>query len=301
MEEQKSGLNIKIITGILAVLLVATAGFAYKFYSDGEEVKTELTNEKIALNKEKDVVLADLQEMVDRYDGVIADNDLKDTELNDARDKIESLMNDIRSKKATIASLSRFRTEVLKLREERNFLFAQNDSLRIDNGLLVRRVDSTNYALVKQKGIKDSLFMENDKLAKRIKKGSALNVDGLKAVGVIQRSSGKLVENSKARRVDKIRVCYTIPTNKLTGKGNKKLFVQVLDPSGVVLGANKEYRFSKGKRLTYSTISKFHYDKTELDVCENIDPSEDKFEPGDYKVSIYDKTQLLTETVVNLK
>ena len=209
MEEQKSGLNIKIITGILAVLLVATAGFAYKFYSDGEEVKTELTNEKIALSKEKDVVLADLQEMVDRYDGVIEDNDLKDTELNDARDKIKSLMNDIRSKKATIASLSRFRTEVLKLREERNFLFAQNDSLRIDNGLLVRRVDSTNYALVKQKGIKDSLFMENDKLAKRIKKGSALNVDGLKAVGVIQRSSGKLVENSKARRVDKIRVCYT--------------------------------------------------------------------------------------------
>ena len=40
MEEQKSGLNIKIITGVLAVLLVATAGFAYKFYSDGEEVKT---------------------------------------------------------------------------------------------------------------------------------------------------------------------------------------------------------------------------------------------------------------------
>ena len=146
MEEQKSGLNIKIITGVLAVLLVATAGFAYKFYSDGEEVKTELTNEKIALSKEKDVVLADLQEMVDRYDGVIADNDLKDTELNDARDKIESLMNDIRSKKATIASLSRFRTEVLKLREERNLLFAQNDSLRIDNGLLVRGVDSTNYA-----------------------------------------------------------------------------------------------------------------------------------------------------------
>lgn len=301
MEDKKSNSTFKIISGILAILLVATAAFAYKFHNDGETTKSELNKEKLELNKEKDVVLADLQEMVDKYDVVIEDNSLKDTELNEARDKIESLINDIGSKEASIASLSRFRTEVIKLREERNLLFAQNDSLRISNDYLTKQISSTSYQLEQQIGMGDSLSMENNKLAERVKIGAELVVNNLKTTGVIVRSSGKLIENSRARRVDKIRVCYTVPQNRLSRVADRELFVQVLDPSGKVLGQNKTVSFVDMKELTYSKISKFHYEATALDICENIEPSGDKFTSGTYKVRVYDKSTLLEETSLSLK
>ena len=138
MDNEKSGNGIKIIAGILAVLLVVAGAFAVKLYNQEKDTKSQLT-------KEKNVVLADLKEMVSKYDVVIEENNLKDTELNDARDRIQGLIADINAKDATIASLGKYRAEVFKLRNERDFLFDQNDSLRGSNQMLAMRVDSTTY------------------------------------------------------------------------------------------------------------------------------------------------------------
>lgn len=295
METQKSNNGIKIITGILAVLLVVAGAFAYKLYNQEKETEAQLT-------KEKNIVLADLKEMVNKYDVVIDENNLKDTELNEAREKIQSLIDDIGSKEATIASLGKYRTEVFKLRKERDFLFAQNDSLRISNNYLAMRVDSTSYELEVQRGLGDSLTLENDKLAERVELGSAIVANKLTATGVIERSSGKLVENLRARRVDKVRACYTVPQNRLAEPGDRELFVQVIDPSDTVLGENTKVTFESGEVLAFSTISKFYYDSTALDICENIAaPAGQKFAAGLYKVNVYDGPKLLAQTTFTMK
>jgi hypothetical protein len=294
MENQKSNNGIKIITGILAVMLVIAGAFAYKLYNQEKDTKAQLT-------KEKNVVLADLNEMVNKYDVVIDENNLKDTELNEAREKIQSLIDDIGTKEATIASLGKYRTEVFKLRKERDFLFAQNDSLRVSNNFLAMRVDSTSYELEVQRGVGDSLTMENDKLAERVELGSALVANKLSAVGVIERSSGKLVENARARRVDKVRACYTVPQNRLAEVGDRELFVQVIDPSNTVLGENKKVTFENGEEVTFSTISKFYYETTALDICENVAPAGEKFTAGLYKVNVYDGPRLLAQTSFTMK
>ncbi len=293
MENEKNNNGIKIITGILAVLLVVAGAFAIKLYNQEKNTKAELT-------KEKSVVLADLKEMVDKYDVVIEENNLKDTELNDARTKIQSLIDNINEKEATIASLGKYRTEVFKLRKERDFLFAQNDSLRGSNKLLAMRVDSTNYELEVQRGVGDSLFLENNKLSERVELGSAIVANKLKAVGVIERSSGKLVENARARRVDKVRACFTVPQNRLAEAGDRELYVQVVDPSKNILGANKSVIFDE-QTVTYSKVSKFYYENTALDICENIAPIGDSFETGVYTVNVYDGPALIAQTTFTLK
>lgn len=293
MENEKNNNGIKIITGILAVLLVVAGAFAIKLYNQEKNTKAELT-------KEKSVVLADLKEMVDKYDVVIEENNLKDTELNDARNKIQTLIDDINEKEATIASLGKYRTEVFKLRKERDFLFAQNDSLRGSNKLLAMRIDSASYELEVQRGVGDSLSLENDKLAERVELGSALAANKLKAVGVIERSSGRLVENARARRVDKVRACFTVPQNRLAEAGDRELFVQVLDPSKNILGENKTVSFEE-ETITFSKISKFYYENTALDICENIAPIGDSFEAGVYTVNVFDGPALIAQTTFTLK
>ena len=293
MENEKNNNGIKIITGILAVLLVVAGAFAFKLYNQEKETKAELT-------KEKSVVLANLREMNDKYDVVIEENNLKDTELNEARDRIQALIDDIGEKEVTISSLGRYRAEVFKLRKERDFLFAQNDSLRGTNQLLAMRVDSTSYELEVQRGVGDSLFLENNKLAERVELGSAIAANKLKAVGVIERSSGKLVENTRARRVDKVRACYTVPQNRLAEAGDRVLYVQVVDPTNAILGANKTATFGE-ETITYSKISKFYYENVALDICENIAPKGEGFAEGVYKVNVYDEGALIAQTSFTLK
>jgi len=166
------------------------------------------------------------------------------------------------------------------------------------------RVDSTSYELEVQRGVGDSLFLENNKLAERVELGAALAANKLKAVGVIERSSGKLVENERARRVDKVRACFTVPQNRLAEAGDRILYVQVIDPTNAILGANETITFGDEgaeETITYSKISKFYYENTALDICENIAPKGENFAEGVYKVNVFDQGALIAQTTFTLK
>ena len=64
MENENKNTGIKIVTGILAVLLVVAGAFAIKLYNQEKNTKAELT-------EEKELVLNDLKQMVTKYDAVI--------------------------------------------------------------------------------------------------------------------------------------------------------------------------------------------------------------------------------------
>ena len=70
-----------------------------------------------------------------------------------------------------------------------------------------------------------------------------LTVQRLKGFGVIQRKSGKLVPTTRAKRVDNLRICYTVPSNLLSEAGEKKYFVQVINPNLSVMGSNSPVLF----------------------------------------------------------
>lgn len=289
MENENKNTGIKIVTGILAVLLVVAGAFAIKLYNQEKNTKAELT-------EEKELVLNDLKQMVTKYDAVIEENNLKDTELNQARDRIQVLIDSVQQMDASISVLRRYRDEVYKLKKEREFLFAQNDSLKGMNKMLAMRVDSTSYELEVSKMKHDSLAMVKEELAEKVALGASLAANKLVGTGVIVRNSGKLVENDNARRVDRIRACYTVPQNRIADAGDKQLYVQVLDPQNNILGENKTVTLDSVTSVTYSAISKFYYEKTALDICENIAPNGGEFAKGLYKINIFDGGRMIATT-----
>ena len=294
MENENKNSTLKIITGILAVLLIVAGAFAIKLYNQEKNTKAQLT-------KEKEVVLADLKQMVGKYDTVIKENNLKDTEINKARDRISTLIDSVETMESTVTSLSRYRNEAIKLRKERDYLFAQNDSLKGLNKRLTMRVDSTSYELEVSNMKRDSLSSEKEELAERVAKGSRLSASKLTGTGVIVRRSGRLVENDNNRRVDQIRACYTVPENRITEPGDKELYVQVVDPENKILGENKVLQVNDSTSVTYSAISKFYYENTSLDICENIPPPKDEdFLEGLYKIFVYDGGNVIAQTTLVL-
>lgn len=293
MESSKSnkGTGLKIALAILLALFVGTGFYTSKLY------KEKKTNEA-TLIKEKQLVMSDLNEMAKKYDNAIGENIIVNQDLIDARNRIEGLMDSLKLSQTSINNLLSYRKKYLSLQEEMDILLTENDRLKIENALLATTLDSTNVRLAERTMFTDSLLVQNTELATVVENAAILQAVGLKAFGVIERNSGKLIPTERARRSDKIRICYTVAKNTLVGGGDKELYIQVIDPNDNVIGANEQINFEE-EVLNYSLISKFNYENKSLNICEFVAPR-GQFDKGRYVVNVFNKSELVSSTEFTL-
>lgn len=292
--EESTSKKLKIILGIVIVLLLGTCIYTYTLYNEGEQTKKELTDEKAR-------VLQDLSNMAAKYDDAIDDNKVANEKLIEARDRIQGLIDSLEVSENNVKSLWRYKKKYVALQEEMDDLLAENDALKAENVQLTTELDSTKVQLEERTVFTDSLLVQNTELAEIVENASILNTVGLKGFGVIERSSGKLIPTERARRADKLRICYTVVKNTLVGSGDKMFYVQVIDPKDNVLGLNSQIQFEE-KELNYSVISAFNYENSNLDVCEFIAPhGKEKFEKGRYIINVYNGGELISNSQFTLK
>jgi len=291
---ESSNRSLKVVLGILALLLLATAFYTFNLYNDSKDTEAQL-------REEKTLVLKDLNNMAEQYDIAIGENQSANAKLVEARERLKGLIDSLKVSENSVKSLWRYKKKYLALQEEMDVLLAENDSLKIENKLLATSLDSTKVQLEERTMFNDSLLAQNTELADIVETAAVLTTVNLKGFGVIVRSSGKLIPTERARRTDKIRVCYTIPKNSLVIPGDKEFFVQVIDPKSNVLGLNQQIQFEE-KVLNYSLVSKFNYENSNLDVCEFITGSEnDAFEKGNYMINIFSEGNLVSSSQFSLK
>ncbi len=288
-ESTNRGLKVGLI--IATVLLLGTAFYTFKLYNDSNEAYQQLTEEKA-------LVLKDLNNMAEQYDVAINDNKVANEKLVEARERINGLIDSLKTSETNVRSLWRYKKKYMALQEEMDVLLAENDSLKVENKLLATSLDSTRVQLEENAMFTDSLLVQNTELAEIVEEAAVLSTVNLMGEGVIVRSSGKMIPTERARRSDKLRVCYTVPRNSLVGNGDKELFIQVLDPSDNVMGLNHQIEFEE-QVLNYSLVSKFNYESANLDVCEFIDGED--FERGRYIVNVFNKSNLVSTTEFELK
>lgn len=284
--------GLKIALGILLALFLGTGFYTSKLYNEKKE-------NEISLTREKEQVMADLSSMAKQYDVAIGENEVSNERLEEARGRIQGLMDSLKISQNSVSSLWKFKKKFMALQEETNVLMKENDKLKVENSLLASTLDSTNVQLAERKVITDSLLVKNTQFAEIVENAAVLQTTDLKGFGVIERSSGKLIPTERAGRSDKIRVCYTVAKNRLVGAGDKELYVQVLDPKNNVLGSNEQIQFDDTV-LNYSLISKFNYENRNLNICEFVAPNED-FEKGRYIVNVFNNKELISSSEFTLK
>jgi regulator of replication initiation timing len=219
----------------------------------------------------------DLNNMAKQYDAAIAENQVANEDLIEARERIQGLMDSLKISQNSVNSLWRYKKKFLALQEEMDELLAENDRLKVENELLATSLDSTQVQLAERTMFTDSLLVQNTELAGVVKDAAVLQTVGLKGMGVIERRSGKQIPTERASRSDKIKVCFTVAKNALAEPGDKELYVQVIDPKNNVLGSNDQIQF-EDQVLNYSLISRFNYENRNLNVCEYISVLDEKFE-----------------------
>lgn len=285
--------RLKIILVITLVLLFGTGFYTLNLYNNNIETQEQLI-------AEKELVLKDLNNMAAQYDIAIDNNDVANNKLIQARERIEGLMDSLKISDNNVRSLWRYKKKFLDLQDEMKELMLENNTLKEENSMLTNTLDSTKVQLNDRIVYNDSLLNQNTQLATIVRDASVLSAVSLKGLGVIIRSSGKLIPTERASRADELKICYTVPKNKLVTTGEKDFFVQILDPKNNILGENKQINFEE-KILNYSLSSKFNYTGKNLDICEFVKPRGKKFEKGRYIVNIFDEAILVSSSQFMLK
>lgn len=294
MSSTNKNIGLKVALGIAIALFLGTGFYASKLYTENKKEKAELVSQKKQ-------VMNDLSVMAKQYDAAIGENDVKNGKLVEARERIQGLMDSLKISQTSVNSLWRYKKRYLSLQKEMDVLLEENDRLKVENELLATSLDSTQIQLAERIAFTDTLLVQNTELADVVKDASGLQTVGLKGFGVIERSSGKLIPTERARRSDKIRLCYTVARNALADAGDKELYVQVIDPNNNVLGTNNQVEF-EDQVLNYSLISRFNYEKRNLNICEFVAPNDDeKFEKGRYVVNVFSEKNLISTSEFTLR
>lgn len=294
MENNKSSMGLKVALGIALVLFLGTAFYTMNLYKSSEKVQNDLT-------EQKQLVMNDLNAMAKQYDEAIAENDVANKDLIEARARIQGLIDSLKISETNVKSLWSYKQKYISLQKEMDVLLAENDKLKIQNSYLATSLDSTRISLEERKMFSDSLLVQNNALAEVVSNAAVLGAVNMKGFGVIERTSGKLIPTERASRTDKIRVCFTVPKNKLVQAGDQELYVQVIDPKNNTLGLNDQVTFG-GKTLNYSIISKFNYEKASLDVCEFVaSKGKSEFQKGRYIVNVFNEKDLVATSEFTLK
>lgn len=294
MENQNNHSKLKAIIGILAVLLIGSLIYIFKLTSDAKSLQTTV----VTVKSEKESVLKDLADLKTTYDAAIAENTSMSDELITERDKVVTLMADLKASKGDNASLRKYRTQYKALEQKMQNMMKEVEVLKTQNQTLTTNLDSTKVVLEDNKKYNQVLVGQNEELAKTVEKGSKLSVTNLKTASYKVKSSGKQVATDKASRTDMLKIDFTIAENKIAKSGDKTYYVQVIDAKNNVLGDKATVSFGD-QTLTYSFTTTVKYENKSVDVSQQL-PGKD-FAKGTYFVNVFDKGELVSKSSFSLR
>jgi hypothetical protein len=285
--------NYRLIIGSLVVAIAVLAVFSFTNYESVREHQQYL-------EQEKKLVETELSQMIVRYDDVANTNEYMVSKLQDAKNATKMALDSLRIIKSDLSVISRFKAQLSIFKIKNKLLFEAIDSLNDVNQFLEKDKLLAHNELRKQLDANSSLQKKNESLNKTIEKGALMTANSFKAIA-FQNRDGRLYETKRANKAATIQVCFTLAENALTEKGEKELYVQIVNPRNNVVADKGSVEFGDSS-LIYSTKTLVDYNNQVVDVCTNVmsDPSDPPLAKGTYYVSVFYKDRKLGSTQVLL-
>jgi cell division protein FtsB len=248
--------------------------------------KNVLTTEKDSLSAEKQQLIVQLENLKKQYDQLSTDNKQLTDMFNAEKQHVEQLLAKVKNSQGSIAKykqqVSTMEGRLKEYEQQIEQLKQQNKELTSENFHIKTALDSTSTE-------NKTLSVAKTELEGTVAKGTVLHSYDINADGIIVKAKGKEVPTKKVKRVEKIRVCFTIGENAIASAGSKDIYLRISDPAGTILsqGEGDEYSFNgEGKKLQFSAKQQIMYNNKASDLCLYWTKTKD-FVPGTYTVDIF--------------
>ncbi|MFN0276379.1 MAG: hypothetical protein ACKVPJ_11570 [Chitinophagales bacterium] len=260
-----------------------------KLNADYVSLQLELESQK-GMNAEKDAMIANMQE-----------------ELTAKKDEIQSLLkskNFVNKKSSDVEKLLEdARRQIDALTAERDGYIAKLDSLNAAYATLAGEYNNLNIQYNDQVALTEKVIKEKDSI---FQLGSIILADNISVTGVRTKNSGKEKEDQKAKKADRLKVCFDLMKNKLSAGSAQTVYVKIIGPDGLTLfdsgnGSGEFVNLENNNDSRYTTSVTMDYAGDDSQsYCVYWDPGAD-FNSGDYEVMIFNQGYCVGKNEFNLK
>jgi hypothetical protein len=292
--EKKSKVK-DILVGILILSLLGTWGYIIWDKNNTRELVSQKDNLINTTSTQKDQLQKELEDATLRYENIKSDNakkdstiSIRDKEIEDKKSRIHTLLskmnasqNDLKEAKALILSLNSdiegYKTQIALLESQKVELTKANETVTKERDRI-------------QKGY-DSSIEQNKNKDNTIDIASTLHASNFNIAGMSQKNSGKIVETSKAKKVDLLRVSFDLDENMITTSGAKILYIIITDPSGKVITTNQlgesKFQTREGDAKEFTQKMEVNYVQNKRQTVSFDWKSMESFKIGNYKIEVY--------------
>ena len=285
--------NYRLIIGTLVIAIVVLGSYSFSSYS------TLKSHDQFVADEVR-LVQNELSDMITFYDDVSVENKELTLELQQSKSRMIGLLDSIQMVKSDFPLISKYKTELANLKQERLRLFSKINAIQKQNNALKEEVVATSKTLLSQQNQLASLSEENTKLSAIVNEITALSVNQVDVKAILTNTSSEDMETFKAFEADNMEVCFTVLKNAYSPEGNKDIYVQILDPDNNVVSDRGAVEFGNTS-LIYSGKTSVNYRNTNLDVCTKISVNQKaRLKKGDYTIAVFHDDLKLGHTQITL-
>lgn len=258
--------RVKVIVLSLSVVIVLLTAFLVWNKIQSEE-QLALMIENV---EQKNALRDDLDDLIDEHEMLKDENVELSDQLFSKDSLINAYSNEIKNLLRSQADLNKARVKIKRLREISKKYVNALDSLYILNANLQLENDSVKKANRYISNKNRDLVKTNKNLSEKVSTASVLKLEDISIEGLYYRASGREVTTSRANKIQNFKICYTILENQIADKGEKELYVRILDGKGNVLNVSnmiQELELSD-TTIQYTTKYTIDYQNTSINECQ---------------------------------
>jgi hypothetical protein len=307
VDKSNSGRNI--LTAVLVIALLGTWGYIIYDKNKTRQEQQSLTSQIVNSDSAKNELQRELDDAALRLDAlktsnVRADSLLrtKDKDIEALRSRAQKILND---KNATAAQLAEARRLIAQLKGNIETYIAQIDSLTVANTQLTE----ANRVVTQQRDIVQKNYDSASQVIKQkedvIDVGSTLHASDFSIEGIKEKNSGREKVTTKAKRVDKLKISFTIDENRITQSGPKDLYICITAPDGTPVAVDA---LGSGTFTTRDGVQKPYTKKLQINYVQGqkqpvtVEWSQNsQFKTGNYKIEVYNNGFKIGEGTRSLK
>jgi len=296
VENRKNNKIMPIIIILMAVIIIVLTWLLFTTRAKVDYVfleKTEIERKNFDLQLELDSILFDYNTVKNEYDSVIHE---KDSIILANAEEIQKLI-------SSQADYRRIKKQLDHLRRVTQSYVLQIDSLHQANAILKEENVRIQGNFEREAQKTQALSRDKEVLTEKVEMASSLKAYQATALGIRVRGGDKEEITDRARRTDRIKVCFTISENPIVKEGKKNLFARIAAPDNSILtvGDGDEYAFElNGDLVQYSIKKEINYKRKAETICLYWDKTTN-FASGTYNISLFIDDYEIGQTSLELR
>ena len=286
--------KVIILFGVLVVIFIAVLSLQQNKMEQQMELKIQFIEQKNMLRDE-------LDDLIDEHDDLLDEYGELNEHLHEKDSIIQHQIAEIRNLIRTKSDLKEAQQKIAALKDISKRYLANIDSLLVLNETLTIEKDSVikenkninwkNYKLNKQ----------NEKLAEKVNKGSVLELLSIDIEAVRYRSTGREVTTRFAKKVQKIRVCFSVGANQISDAETKEVFLQIINERGMLISGLEEINVEvNDSTFGCTSLAEFDYNNSEMENCFEWERIA-QLERGTYLLNLIIEGRVLGQTELKLR